>query len=94
MLDPDKAIIVLDLFSFILLAWPALIIARMAGRTSKFIDIKLNPDQVDKSFIDLKNEADKDVLKEVGEWKPWHNWFFYTGLCLSLLSYLIKIFVL
>lgn len=89
--DLDTITVFLDFLAFVLFVGPAFVVARMAAKTSKFIQIKLDKDQVSKVFVVLKDEADKEEFNEVGKWKPWHNRVFYGGIFVTFLSYAIKL---
>lgn len=81
----------LDVIAFVLLSLPAIAIARMASRTSDFVSIKLHKERVHEVFIKVKEEYDETAWEKVGQWKPWHNILFYSGLFFAAISHLIKL---
>jgi hypothetical protein len=81
----------LDALSFILLAIPAIVFARLAASTSDFIKLKLDPKRVHEVFVQKKNEADEAAWAKIGKWEPWHNKCLYLGLLIAVVSHIIKL---
>ena len=81
----------LDALSFILLAIPAVVLARLAASASGFIKLKLDPKRVHEAFVQKKKEADEEAWAKVGKWKPWHNKCLYLGLFVAAGSHIIKL---
>jgi hypothetical protein len=81
----------LDLISFILLAYPGVTIARMSAKADRFVSNRLNEDDVDPFFIELKKEVGKDLWTSANQWKPIHNISLWLGLIIATSSQILKI---